>query len=254
MSVTLQSCRVSILVKALPQRSATHGETVCCAGVTPNGEFKRLFPVRFRHLSDQAAFKRWDWVDFRYRPPTRDHRGEICHVMEDTIHISGRMPEKDRVRLLNPLVSPSVAAAAAKGKSLALIRPKNTQFFSKAKKPDQIEAERQIYREAARQGSLLDEDLAALEPSPYEFRFKFEDETGPHDYANGDWEAHAMFFNGRRREGSDQATLDWMSAKFNEEYPRKGMLFCVGNVASRPQTWQLLGVLRVDDTAQLALF
>jgi DNA-binding transcriptional MocR family regulator len=26
------------------------------------------------------------------------------------------------------------------------------------------------------------------------------------------------------------------------------------NVASRPQTWQLLGVLRVDDTAQMALF
>lgn len=254
MSVTLQNCRVSILVKALPQRSATHGETVYCAGVTPNGDFKRLFPVRFRHLADDAAFKRWDWVDFRYRPPTRDHRSESCHVMEDTIRISGRMPEKDRVRLLNPLVSPSVAAAAAEGKSLALIRPKNTKFIYKAKKTDQIDAERELYREAARQGSLLDEDLAALEPSPYEFRFKFEDAMGSHDYANGDWEAHAMFFNGRRREGSDHATLEWMSGKFNDEYPRKGMLFCVGNVASRPQTWQLLGVLRVDDTAQMALF
>jgi hypothetical protein len=174
--------------------------------------------------------------------------------MEDTIRICGRMPEKDRVRLLNPLVSPSVAAAAAEGKSLALIRPKNTKFIYKAKKTDQIDAERELYREAARQGSLLDEDLAALEPSPYEFRFKFEDEMGSHDYANGDWEAHAMFFNGRRREGSDHATLEWMSGKFNDEYPRKGMLFCVGNVASRPQTWQLLGVLRVDDTAQMALF
>jgi hypothetical protein len=174
--------------------------------------------------------------------------------MEDTIQISGRMPAGGRVRMLNPLVSPSVAAAAEQGKSLALIRPRNTQFYFKAKKSDQIEAERDIYREAARQGSLLDEDLAALEPSPYEFRFKFEDEAGPHDYANGDWEAHAMFFNGRRREGSDRATLDWMSSKFNVEYPQRGMLFCVGNVASRPQTWQLLGVLRVDDSAQLTLF
>jgi hypothetical protein len=32
------------------------------------------------------------------------------------------------------------------------------------------------------------------------------------------------------------------------------MLFCVGNMAKRPQTWQLLGVLRVDDTGQPALF
>ena len=98
------------------------------------------------------------------------------------------------------------------------------------------------------------EKLKALEPSPYEFRFKFDDATGPHDYANGDWEAHAMFFNGRQREGNDQATLDWMSKTFNETYPRKGMLFCVGNMASRRQTWQLLGVLRVDDTGQSALF
>jgi hypothetical protein len=63
-----------------------------------------------------------------------------------------------------------------------------------------------------------------------------------------------MFFNGRQREGTDQATLDWMSKTFNEAYPRKGMLFCVGNMASRRQTWQLLGVLRVDDTGQPALF
>jgi hypothetical protein len=31
------------------------------------------------------------------------------------------------------------------------------------------------------------------------------------------------------------------------------MLFCVGNMAKRPHTWQLLGVLRVDDTRQDAL-
>ena len=48
MSVTLHKCRVTILVKALPQPSKTHGETVCCAGVTVHGEWKRLFPVRYR--------------------------------------------------------------------------------------------------------------------------------------------------------------------------------------------------------------
>lgn len=250
MSVTLQSCRVSILVKALPQRSATHGETVCCAGVTAQGEFKRLFPVRFRHLADDIAFKRWDWVDFKYRRPTSDLRSESCHVMEDSIQVGSSMPSKDRPSFLNRLVSPSVAAAAANGKSLALIRPSNTQFYFKMKKPAEVEEERRIYAEAARQGSFFDERLKALEPSPYDFRFKFEDATGAHDYANGDWEAHAMYFNGLRREGSEKAALDWMSKVFNHDYPSKGMLFCVGNMAKRPQTWQLLGVLRVDDTAQ----
>jgi hypothetical protein len=250
MSVTLQSCRVSILVKALPQRSTAHGETVCCAGVTAHGEFKRLFPIRFRHLADEAAFKRWDWVDFKYRLPTSDRRTESCHVMEDSIQVNGSMPTKDRPAFLSRLVSPSVQAAYENGQSLALIRPRNTHFYFKKKKQDDLENERRIYAEAARQGSFFDERLKALEPSPFEFRFKFEDETGSHDYANGDWEAHAMYFNGRRREGSEQATLDWMTKTFDDEYPRKGMLFCVGNMAKRPQTWQLLGVLRVDDNLQ----
>lgn len=254
MSVTLQNCRVSILVKALPQRSTSHGETVCCAGVTADGEFKRLYPVRFRHLSDEASFKRWDWVDFKYRLPTRDRRRESCHVVEESIQIGGRMPQKDRAAFLNRLVSPSIKDAELHGRSLALIRPRNTRFHFKKKKPDQLELERRTYADAARQDSFFDEQLRALEPSPFEFRFEFEDASGLHNFANGDWEAHTMFFLGRKREGSEDAALNWMSKTFNEDYPRKGMLFCVGNMAKRPQTWQLLGVLRVDESSQASLF
>jgi hypothetical protein len=173
--------------------------------------------------------------------------------MEDSIQVSGRMPPKDRSSFLNGLVSPSIKAAEASGKSLALIRPLETLFYFKKKKPSELEEERRTYAVAASQGSFFDEQLKALEPSPHEFRFKFKDEAGSHDYANGDWEAHAMYFNGRKREGSEQAALDWMTRTFNEEYPRKGMLFCVGNMAKRPQTWQLLGVLRVDESSQLSL-
>jgi hypothetical protein len=42
-----------------------------CAGVTPNGGFKRLFPARFRHLSDHASSGRWDRVDVKCRPDRR---------------------------------------------------------------------------------------------------------------------------------------------------------------------------------------
>ncbi len=164
------------------------------------------------------------------------------------------MPIRDRSPFLNGLVMPSVKAAEASGRSLALIRPRDTHFYFVKKKPDEIEEERRTFAEAASQDSFFDERLKALEPSHYDFRFKFKDAAGPHDYANGDWEAHAMYFNGLRREGSEQAVLDWMTKTFNEEYPRKGMLFCIGNMAKRPQTWQLLGVLRVDDTRQPSLF
>lgn len=118
--------------------------------------------------------------------------------------------------------------------------------------------EREAYARAARQGSLLDKELETLEPSPYEFKFKFRDDEAEHTYVNGDWEAHAMFYNGRRR-SSEVEVLQWMDETFNVKYPAKGMAFAVGNQAKRPHIWQLLGVLRLDELsdsekAQTSLF
>ena len=54
MSATQQN-RVVVLVKALPQRGKSYGETVWCArGVTADGHWKQLFPVRFRHLQGNS--------------------------------------------------------------------------------------------------------------------------------------------------------------------------------------------------------
>lgn len=247
MSVTATDCRVTILVKALPQPSKKHGETVCCAGVTPEGRWKRLYPIRYRHLAGDAAFHRWDSVSYRYRPPVHDKRVESCAVEENSISIVGQMPEKERAKLLNPLILPSVSEAGRRGQSLALIRPTNTHFFYRQKTAADITEEKEVYAKAARQGSLLDKELEALEPTPYDFKFRFHDADGEHTYTNGDWEAHAMFYMGLRRGKTIAEVLDWMDHTFNVVYPQKGMAFAVGNMAKRPQTWQLLGVIRLDE-------
>jgi hypothetical protein len=241
-----------MLVKALPQPSRLYGETVCCAGITAEGSWKRLYPIRFRHLQGEQSFSRWDWVDFRYRRPARDSRSESCHVYEDSLVVGKPLPEKERITLLNRILVGSAIEAAARGSSLALIRPRNTRFIIKSKAESEIDEEREAYKVAAKQDDFFDQKLAELEPSPYEFRFAFEDNSGKHNYQNGDWEAHAMFFRERHRTSEKQA-LDWMLNVFNEEYPRRGMVFAIGNMARRPQTWQLLGVIRLDETDQAEL-
>ena len=239
-SASLNECRVTVLVKALPQPSKQYGETVCCAGVTTEGIWKRLFPIRYRHLSGEASFSRWDWVKYRYRRPTSDTRAESCHVFEDTIQIDGKLSSKqEQVRILTPLIVGSGKAAQASGQSLALIRPRQSRFIAKPKTRQELADEREAYRRAAGQTSIFDKELAELEPSPFDFRFKFEDDAGKHDYQNGDWETHAMFWSQCKRSNATQA-LEWMKEVFNHEYPRKGMVFAIGNQAKRPQTWQLL--------------
>lgn len=245
--------RVVVLVKALPQPSKRYGETVCCAGVTEQREWKRLFPVRFRHLEGRHSFGRWDVITFRYRRPTHDSRSESCHVFEDTIARNGSLPPRERARLLDPLVVPSISSAAAQGRSLALIRPKNTCFRLKPKKPGHIADERAAYKRAAKQTAFFDKQLAEIEPSPFEFIFDFEDGDGHHSFRSGDWETHTMFWKWRMSHG-EAGALSRMSAVYNDHYPGRGMAFVVGNQAKRPHVWQLLGVLRLDEVRQPDLF
>jgi hypothetical protein len=55
---------IRILVKAFPQPSTKHEETVCCAGVTEDtGELLRLFPIRYRRLNKADQFDRFDQVE-----------------------------------------------------------------------------------------------------------------------------------------------------------------------------------------------
>ncbi len=246
---TSQVGRVVIIVKALPRPSKLYGETVCCAGVTADRQWKRLFPIRFRQLKGESSFARWQWVKFTYGKPKSDVRPESCHVHEESIAVDGSLPRRERGRLINPMILGSAADAQQRGYSLAFIRPRNTKFLYKHKSSSEIEAEREAFRVAARQTAMFDKELAELEPTPFKFQFKFEDDGGSHTYENGDWEAHAMFWRERNRT-NEIAALKWMDRTFNEEYPARGMVFAVGNQAKRPHTWQLLGVVRVDDIDQ----
>ena len=139
--------------------------------------------------------------------------------------MDGQLARPERARLLQPLIVGSAQEATDRGQSLALIRPRNTRFISKKKSQKSIDEEREAFEMAARQTSMFDEELAGLEPSPFEFRFRFEDDGGKHDYQNGDWEAHAMFWRERNRKSEVEA-LKWMSEVFNSVYPSKGMAFC----------------------------
>jgi hypothetical protein len=244
--------RVLVLVKAAPNPSKTHGETVCCAGVTAAREWRRLFPVRFRHLSGERRFRRWEWVRYRWSRSRDDPRPESRRVHEESIAPDGVIPERERADLLGPMILRACSEATARGHSLALVRPKGTRFYAKKKSVKDVAEEREAFVRAMRQGSLLDRELAAYEPAPYDFRMKVEDADGHHDYGCGDWETAAAFFNLRRRYG-EEAALRHLSEQYNVVRPGRGMVLAMGTVKKRPDQWLLLGVLVLEDSPQAAL-
>lgn len=248
----MDSERTIILVKAWPQPSQKYGETVCCAGVTPEGEWRRLFPVRFRHLEGDRQFKRWDILEYRAHRPRADRRIESRAVEENSVRVVGSIPARSRADFFSDLIRPSIASVAAEGGSLALIRPLDFEFRWKRKSEDEIAADRTRRELALIQGSLLDQDLAKMEPCPYDLRMRFVDGTGSHDMQCGDWETAATFFNWKQSYGEEGA-LSRLKEKYEGEYRNNGVSFAFGTMAKRPKTWLLLGIIRLDESRQAKL-
>ena len=244
---------VVVLVKAVPQVGAKHGETVCCAGVTRDFKWRRLYPIRFRRLQGDAKFARWQFVKYRAARPVHDSRSESRHVYENTIETGTTIPEKERPGLIERITLPSVKRAFELGQSLAIVRPSNLEFSIKPRKPADYDALCRAYEHAAKQHSFLDADLKAFKPPPFRFRVRFEDADGSHNHECGDWETIATFTKWRDLYGEKEA-IKLLSQKYNDEYQRKGMVVALGTMAKRPKTWTLLGLIRANIVTQGSLF
>lgn len=238
-----------ILVKAWPQPSQRYGETVCCAGVTPEGAWRRLFPVRFRHLSGDSQFRRWDIVEYKARLPRDDNRPESRRVEEQSLRIAGKMRDREKEGFFDKLFRPSVADAAERGESLTLIRPRSLEFRWKKKGARELEVEAARSRNANLQASLLDRELTKIEPCPYTLRIRFEDDSGQHFMTCGDWETAATFRK-FTREKSEEAALAHLKDVYERQYWENGVALSLGTVKKRPNQWLLLGVIRLDETTQ----
>lgn len=242
--------RCLILVKAMPHVGQKQGETVCCAGVTLDREWRRQFPIHFRRLQGKK-FNRWNWIEYDWVRPRGDRRKESRSVQEDGIAVVGEMKPPERANFLAPLILHSTDEAAQRGQSLTLIRPISPRFGYERKSKEKILREKQAYIAASSQGSFLDEQLQALEPCPYEFRFDYSTMDGKsHSHACGDWETAATFRRFERKVG-ERGALAQMQETFGVEYPKKGMVLAMGTHSQRPEQWLLVGVIRLDTSQQL---
>jgi len=242
-----------VLVKASPQVSQKHGETVCCAGVTLEGKWVRLYPVTFRKLEDAQQFKRWDLIRYKWRRSKDDHRPESYRVEQESIEVVGNLAKRDRPNLLSRLEVTGLNAIAAEGKSLALLRPQQPKFLIAPKAADEIAQERLDYASIGKQRDMFNTRvLVPLEPCPVSFKYRYRTDDGEREGTCQDWETDATFFNWRHQYGEAKALRE-MERVFGEEYPAKGMTFAMGTHSRYPDVWLINGLIRVDEVTQMML-
>lgn len=71
--------RILVTVKAAPNPSAKYGETVCVAGLRVDllrTTWVRLYPINFRYLDSDEAFKKYDIISVDAKPARQDPRRE----------------------------------------------------------------------------------------------------------------------------------------------------------------------------------
>lgn len=241
--------RALVLVKAFPQPSQKYEETVCCAGITPAGQFVRLYPVRYRRLKAEQRFKRWDVIEYEAIAPANDRRPESRHVDEESIRIvqtAAHLSEASRVGLWANHVSTSQAALkasnAALGTSLGVIKPDEGSLRFRARKlaADSPEA-RQIAADF-KQVSLIDSEALTPLQVEYEFSYRFTCAGAKHDMKIHDWEVQAAFLAYKRRYGP--AALETLKAEYQERMPARNLHFVMGTMAAHPKTFIIIGLLR----------
>ena len=241
-----------IIVKAAPQLSTKHGETVCTAGITRNRQWVRLFPVAFRTLQEAQQFGRWDIVRYAWQPPRDDRRPESRRVQHHSLTIDGSFPRGQRFGLITPMIKTSLAEERNQGRSLAFIRPAIRKFVVEKKPEDEIAQEREKFKAAAKQTDLFLEPIVPYQPCPYRFKYDYETADGKRTGTCQDWETEATFFKWRS-EYSETDAIKRMKLRWGEEMPAGGLLFAMGTHSLYPDVWLINGLIQMSDVGQLVL-
>lgn len=255
-----QRKRIRILVKAFPQPSARHEETVCCAGVCEEtGQLLRLFPIRYRRLDKADQFNRYDLVEMTVTKAS-DPRPESYRVDEDSIRLIERdaLPADQKVKLWQPFIAPSLTELEQDNKtnhrSLGIIRPDPDSLKFKARPvaesdDDDREVANLVFQQ---QVSLLEAPLKPLTQPDMHFGYEFRSGGKTHWRTIQDWEVQAAYLHYQRRYQTKDKALEMMHNEYGTNIPTHNLHFIMGTMAKRRWQFILIGLLRSTlDPAEL---
>ena len=269
--------RILITVKTYPTLSKKYGETVCTAGVRPDGTWVRMYPVPFRRLGEPEQYSKYDWIECRVARNATDKRPESFRPLDTNElravgHIGTQHEWADRRSLLlrtarvYDRLDQLTAAAHANTLSLAVFKPNRVLDFAwqedeRAWEPDRVRQ----FREASKQLDLFEdnawrETFRLVDKLPYKFSYAFEDATGTQSKLTIlDWEIGALFWNCLKSSDCDEdRALTKVRQMYWDQFTTKDLHFFLGTTLAwhsvAPNPFLIVGVLPIPHERQRGLF
>jgi hypothetical protein len=257
--------RILITVKTYPTLSRKYGETVCTAGLRPDGSWVRIYPVPFRRLEDSEHYRKFDWIEAELVRNHADHRPETYRPTDyDHLVPVAEMGTADNWRERRKLLLETAPVfhrmeelmddAKANRRSLAVFKPARIRgFIWEDEEPNWDPDKVAQMREQSRQIEMFSDDrwretFALIPKLPYSFSFQIEDITGRKSTLQIlDWECGQLYWNCVRRNGGDEAdALEKVKAKYLGELGARNLHFLLGTTQQfhgfSPNPWVIIGV------------
>jgi hypothetical protein len=257
---------VLVTVKAYPSVSTKYGEAICVAGIrldTPQPEWVRLFPVRFRDLPSEMQFRKYEVIKVRACKHSSDQRRETWRPDQDSFErvefIEAGGQWLARRRHVEPLLGPSMCQlhrgrkGGGDGASLGMVRPASLRGIRV-----RLEAESSPGQlGTVGQGSLLTSKTQLVKPA-HAFSYSYVcEEPGCKGHVQKivDWELGESYrsWPQRGQELVDAIQAQWLDMMCAEA---REPLFFVGDQHTRPGQFLVLGTFypeRRPNEAQLTL-
>lgn len=258
--------KILILVKTYPTPSTKYVETVCTAGIRPDGSWVRIFPVPFRSLKEFQRYKKYQWVECSIYKSDKDDRPESFHIDQtypltigDVIKTTDGWEARRKLVLDKTPIYTRLAellkASEANTASLAVFKPTSLKLHWNTAEVEEIEPRKLAAIKARRaQLDFFEEyywkpDFKLAEQMPFDFKYEITDSDGKtFTHKIIDWELGALFLNQKKVKGVEGAKQDVMK-KYGVEFlsPNKDVYLFMGtmykfqkmNVAN---PWTIIGV------------
>ena len=253
-----------VTVKAYPNPSAKHFETVCTAAITREEGWVRLYPVGFRSLPEERRFKKYQCIHFKMQKQRRDQRPESYRPDEHSIRLGQVVGTDDgwweRWQWVRPTLGPSMCELQrlqeSHKKSLGCVKPVDVEKFIIEEADSEWTGRK---RAIIDQLNLFDPVKTQLERIPFVFKYRYRCESRDcrgHNQSILDWELMELYRKVRTQSVPPEDIPQQIHKKFFDELcgTDKDTRFFVGNHSRYPADFMVLGVFWPPKTDARSLF
>lgn len=249
--MTWERKRVLVTVKAYPERSRSHGDTVCTAGITDDGEWIRLYPVDFQHFLGDQRIPKYSVIECECKKADHEklQRKESHRVRDGSIKVvdTSMVDPADwdaRREWVMPLLSPSIEQLRedfeSDRTSLGLIKPSDVMDF---RSMEDIKTD--LHARSERQRTFEGRTVPIVTKVPHQFKYVFScygcPENSHHEIQCEDWELLESYRKWGESYPDPEVLWAKLHQKFYERMVAKDLHFFMGMYSLQP-SWLIIGL------------